>query len=278
MKNNVKVELHYPEIESFQTSPCKKYSLYAFFLRQVVTQAHKTDSAILNLCPDAFLSDSTFVTLQKMLDQGKHLVLIPSVRIQKRKGTALLHQALRNGGNEQEAKIISQILNILHPVTKRLIWNCSNFSYDWPSHIYHPLKNGLLIYPFHMHALYLDSRNKRLLPDSTLDDDYIKNAFPENGDIAYFKNSDEGYCLELSGLIRMASNLTKDKDLLAEVAKWVNRHCNQRHLQNFQVPFVLRAGPITPEDQRVQTMAKELAGKILHRAEERSPWWRKFWK
>lgn len=278
MKNNIQVELHCPAEESFLTGPQKKYPLYSFFLKQVVIQAQKTDSAILNLCPDAFLSDSTFITLQKIIDQDKRLVLIPSVRIQKGKGKSLLRKSLENDGVGKEGVFISKILKILHPVTKRLIWNCSNFSYDWPSHIYHPLKNSLLIYAFHNHALYLNSRKKRLLPESTLDDDYIKIAFPKDDDVAYFKSSDEGYCLELSGLIRMASNSTNNKDLINEVAKWVQRHCNQRHLENFQVPFVLRAGPITPEDQQVQTMAEELAGKILHRAKERNRWWRKFVK
>jgi len=278
MKKYVKVDLHCVEDKSFWCDPQKKYSLYAFFLRQVVVQAHKTGSAILNLCPDAFLSDSTFTTLQKILDQGKRLVLIPSVRIQKTKGADLLRTSLKNKNIANEAVPLSKVLKILHPVTKRLIWKCRNFSYDWPSHIYHSLKNGLLIYPFHVHALYLNSRNKKVFPESTLDDDYIKFAFPEDGDIAYFQSSDEGYCLELSGLIRMASTSTKDKDLLNEVAKWVQRHCNQRHLQNFQVPFVLRAGPITPEDQQVQTMAKELAGNILCRAQQRNRWWMRFWK
>jgi len=243
-----------------------KYDRYSKYLREAVIYANSKDAAILNLCPDALFSDSTFKTLKDFIRTGKRLVCMPGVRIVKEKAIQLLSD---NKGSAKEVcdfELIAAALRIVHPTTKSLFWGSQTFCWEWPSHIIHRLESGLLIYPFHTHPLYLNTKNKALLPVSTLDDDYIDSAFHEPEETAYLLDSNEGFCFELSEDINSINTENMvPTDPVQHVANWTNRHCNKRHLINFQSPFLLHNKAISDHDKDVMAKANDLADNIMKR-------------
>ena len=243
-----------------------KYDRYSKFLRDTIIYANSKGAAILNLCPDAFFSDSTFKTLINHISRGKRLVCMPGVRIKKEKALEFLASIKNSSKGCRDSEIIYAALKILHPITESLIWGNKAFSWEWPSHIIHRLEAGLLIYPFHTHPLYLNSRNKGLSPVSTLDDDYIDSAFHEADETAYLFDSDEGFCFELS---EEGNPIIKESMVptnpVQHIANWTNRHCNKRHLINFNSPYLLQSKEISDQDKNVIRDAKELAENIMNR-------------
>jgi hypothetical protein len=243
-----------------------KYDRYSKYLREAVIYANSKNAAILNLCPDALFSDSTFKNLKDLIRIGKRLVCMPGVRIKKEKAIQLLSDRKSSAKVICDSELIGAALKILHPTTKSLLWGSHAFSWEWPSHIIHRLDSGLLIYPFHTHPLYLNSKNKEIVPASTLDDDYIDSAFHEPEETAYLVDSNDGFCFELS---EDTNPINKENmvptDPVQHVANWTNRHCNKRHLINFQSPFLLHNAGISDQDKDVIADAKELAENIMKR-------------
>ena len=244
----------------------RKYDRYSKYLRETVIYANSKGAAILNLCPDAIFSDSTFKTLVNLIRHGKRLVCMPGVRIKKEKALELLAKIKNSKKGFRDSEIIDAALEILHPNTEYLLWGNQNFSWEWPSHIIHRLEAGVLIHPFHTHPLYLNSMNKKIVPISTLDDDYIDSAFHEPEETAYLTDSNEGFCFELSEDI----NTTKKEhivptDPFQHIANWTDRHCNKRHLVNFKSPYLLHSKEISDQDKDVIRDAKELAENIMKR-------------
>ena len=248
-----------------------KYDRYSNYLREAVIHANSKDAALLNLCPDALFSDSTFKTLINLISSGKRLVCMPGVRIKKEKALELLDNIKNSKKSFRDSEIIDAALEILHPTTEYLLWGNQNFSWEWPSHIIHRLEAGVLIYPFHTHPLYLNPMNKKIFPVSTLDDDYIDSAFHETEETAYLTDSNEGFCFELSEDI----NATKKEhivptDPLQHIANWTDRHCNKRHLINFNAPYLLHSKEISDQDKDVIREAKVLAENIMnHRSSKK---------
>ena len=243
-----------------------KYDRYSKYLRDTIIYANSKGAAILNLCPDAFFSDSTFKTLINHISRGKRLVCMPGVRIKKEKALEFLASIKNSSKGCRDSEIIYAALKILHPITESLIWGNKAFSWEWPSHIIHRLEVGLLIYPFHTHPLYLNSTNKEIIPVGTLDDDYIDSAFRNPEEAAYLTDSNEGFCFELSE----DSKTTKKEhifptDPVQHVANWTNRHCNKRHLINFNSPYLCHSKGISDQDKDVIRDAKELAEDIMNR-------------
>lgn len=244
----------------------RKYDRYSKYLRETVIYANSKGAAILNLCPDAIFSDSTFKTLVNLIRHGKRLVCMPGVRIKKEKALELLTNIKNSKKGFRDAEIIDAALEILHPTTDSLIWGNKAFSWEWPSHIIHRLEAGLLIYPFHTHPLYLNSMNKKIVPVSTLDDDYIDSAFHEPEETAYLNDSNEGFCFELSEDINtIKKEHIVPTDPVQHIANWTDRHCNKRHLVNFNSPYLLHSKEISDQDKDVIRDAKELAENIMKR-------------
>jgi len=244
----------------------RKYDRYSKYLREAVIYANSKGAAILNLCPDAIFSDSTFKTLVNLIRHGKRLVCMPGVRIKKEKAIQLLSDRKGSAKVICDSELIGAALKILHPTTKSLLWGSHAFSVEWPSHIIHRLDSGLLIYPFHTHPLYLNSKNKEIVPASTLDDDYIDSAFHEPEETACLVDSNDGFCFELSedtNLINKENMVPTDP--VQHVANWTNRHCNKRHLINFQSPFLLHNKAISDHDKDVMAEANDLADNIMKR-------------
>jgi hypothetical protein len=112
----------------------------------------------------------------------------------------------------------------------------------------------------------LNSTNKEIIPVGTLDDDYIDSAFHNPEEAAYLTDSNEGFCFELSE----DSKTTKKEhivptDPVQHVANWTNRHCNKRHLINFNSPYLCHSKGISDQDKDVIRDAKELAENIMKR-------------
>jgi len=244
----------------------RKYGRYSKYIKEAVVYANSKDASILNLCPDAIFSDSTFETLINLINRGKRLVCMPGIRIKKEEALKLLCGIKSSKKVIRESTIIEAALKILHHTTEFLLWGNQNFSWEWPSHIIHRLEAGLLIYPFHTHPLYLNSINKKIVPVSTLDDDYINSSFHEPEETAYLTDSNEGFCFELS---EDSKTIKKDHivppDPVQHVANWTNRHCNQRHLINFNSPYLLHSKEISDQDKDVIRTAKDLAENIMKR-------------
>jgi hypothetical protein len=108
--------------------------------------------------------------------------------------------------------------------------------------------------------------NKKIVPVGTLDDDYIDSAFHEPEETAYLTDSNEGFCFELSE----DTNTTKKEhieptDPVQHIASWTDRHCNKRHLINFNSPYLLHSTEISDQDKDVIRDAKDLAENIMKR-------------
>jgi len=243
----------------------RKYDRYSKYLREAVVYANSKGAAILNLCPDALFSDSTFQSLAKLVGYGKRMVCMPGIRIQKEKALLLLAKNIAAAKTSSDSEMINDALEILHSTTEALVWGSERFSWDWPSHIIHRIDSGLLIYPFHTHPLYLNSKDKKLVPTSTLDDDYIDSAFHDPEETAYLTDSNEGFCFELSeDSVESRKENMVPTDPVQHVASWTKRHCNNRHLINFQSPFLLHSNEISDQDKNVITNAKQLAENIMN--------------
>jgi len=267
LKEKMPVEFHEIEegVQCEIERGVRKYDRYSKYIKEAVIYANSKNAAILNLCPDAIFSDSTFTTLVNLIRHGKRLVCMPGLRIKKEEALELLAKIKSSKKGCRDSEIIDAALEILHPITESMIWGNKAFNWDWPSHIIHRLQAGLLIYPFHTHPLYLNSKNKGLAPVSTLDDDYINSAFDELDETGYLINSNEGFCFELSE----DTNTTKKEhivptDPVQSIASWTNRHCNKRHLINFNSPYLLNSKEISGQDKNVIRDAKDLAENIMN--------------
>jgi hypothetical protein len=250
----------------------QKYSNYARYLRQAVMDALAADAAILNLCPDVLMSDGTFVRAEALWAQGVRLICLPSVRVTR---DPFLKDYAASCPPEPDglrpcrpADLIPVAMRNLHPLSRTLIWTTVPFNDTWPSNIYWllPDHRGLIARVFHAHAFLIDPLDKKYLPQSTLDDDYIQRACPDSRHVHFVQDSDEMLSFEMSPPEQLAGQAEKGLPANpAAVAAWAARHCTSRHLEIFDHPMLIHAGPPQPSDAAVHADSRRVARQIQGR-------------
>jgi hypothetical protein len=159
-------------------------------------------------------------------------------------------------------------LKHLHSIEKTYFWG-SQFS-SFPIHAYWPVnEEGLTARCYYLHPLLINPLVKYVLPNITIDADYVDLACSNRSYIYIVQDSDELCCFELTGAAAHDANATKPSTPAKEInyARWAAVHANPvfnslLHHMYFQVPIRIHSGPMTKNWLKVERQAKKIAQRV----------------
>lgn len=198
----VEVDLNIVEgIESAEDT----YQVLTLCHRHSVMQANRDDAALVAMHPDQLWADGSLAYLDRLAQGGKRLVKLFAPRV-----------ALETFGPEVKAgfyspqehtlaiparELVRLSLTHLHPVSASHFWDSPVFN-RWPSHLLWPVDGeGLLARCFHLHPCLIHPRDKKALPQDTIDTgQYLERVAAGPEEIEVVEDSDRLCMVDMTSL------------------------------------------------------------------------------
>ena len=249
-----------------------KFSPLMAFHNQAIQEADAANAALIFLSPDFIIADGTLLKLIELWQAGYRAVMVLTLRLTKE---TVKDELLKKYYNDQDhtlqalpRELVRLCLKHIHPIEKTYFWG-SRFS-SFPIHAYWPVKDeGLTARCYYLHPLMINPLVKYVLPNITIDADYVDLACSNRSLIHIVQDSDELCCFELTSAAAHDANAPKPPTLAKEksYARWATVHANPvfdslLHHMYFQVPIRIHSGPITKKWLKVERRAKKTARRV----------------
>lgn len=232
-----------------------------------IQQAGAVGAALVSMSPDAIVSAGSLERVLALVDGGKRLILTAVPRVSKTPGT--IDRLLDHCSSSDRSismtgpQMVEFALSCLHPISRSLFHDCENFN-SHPSHLYWRVGDeGLVARCFHMHPLCIVPDYEAARFRSTIDDDYVRLAFPDPETVHVVADSDEIFVAELSAPSHLVGNDSAGKFTAAAVASWAERHANSMHRHMFDTSIRVHRKPMSQAVWRnAEVEADRTAGEI----------------
>lgn len=246
-----------------------KFSPLMDFHNKAIQEADAENAALIFLSPDFVFADGTLSKLIELWAAGYRAVMVLTLRLIEETAKVELINEYYDKKNQTltvaPGNLVQTCLKHLHPIEKTYFWG-DRFS-SFPIHAYWPVHNaGLAARCYYLHPLMVNPLVKHVLPNITIDADYIDLACPNRSLIHIVQDSDELCCFELTSAATHDTNAPKPAApaKVINYAHWANVHANPvfnslLHHMYFQVPIRIHSGPITKEWLKVENRARRVA-------------------
>ncbi|HTB62730.1 MAG TPA: hypothetical protein VK737_04000 [Opitutales bacterium] len=238
--------------------------------QRAIRETNAANGVMISLAPDMLLSDGCFAALRQLHAQGKRVVLIAGLRASLETFPAALRKAAQpdsNGALSLPPRLLVKLaFDHLHPISQSLFWDSSNFS-THPSQLYWWLQKTpprmMEMHCFHLHPLLVDGARKDLIPDSTIDDDYVQLVCPDPTTHYTVTDSDEMACVELSHVSHKVGLEGSRDSNIRQIAQWCHESCNETHRKHVEQAIILHEGPLPVGIKECQKRPSEIIQDIL---------------
>jgi hypothetical protein len=234
----------------------KKYGMMAECHRRAIGAALRDEAVIVFILPDTLWSAGFLPKLQRHVDAGIKVVLLPGLRVVKEAVAPLVAERFRSSDGTRLSIPARELVAIgmahLHVFTERMIVNSGSFDDLWPSNVYWRVEGeGLLARCFHLHPLLVDPAGLKDLPSSTLDSDLICRLPLSAEDFHLVADSDEmthyDLCTEAMKPTREPSGFSAFR-----IAAWAANNTNADHRRYFNEKFFLHSTERSPRWDAVE--------------------------
>jgi hypothetical protein len=243
LEHLIPVEIH-PVPEPIELPHSAMSWCHAHSLRR----ADEDDVAAVFLPPDCIWSDGSLARLQRLANEGKSVVHMSGIRLNKDSAAPALRSLRTEGGAVLEIKaeaLVELGLRHLHAIALSHFWG-EHEGKMLPANLYWTVPGqGLVVRCFHLHPLLVKSQIKFARFASTIDDDLALSACPDSSTEYVVVDSDEILAFELSSPSHKVG-APFPKSSIESVAAWTEMGANARHRQLVKHTIRLHYQPIDP--------------------------------
>ncbi|MGE0229969.1 MAG: hypothetical protein AB7U23_15825 [Dehalococcoidia bacterium] len=228
--------------------------------------AAREGAALVFLTPDAIWTEGSFTGIVDLQEQGKRVILMPGIRVEKESFLPGYRRALAERGGESlpPRELIRLAMPTLHPISRSVCWDSTHFS-THPSHLYWRVgERGLLAHCFHLHPLLIDAGGRGLDFKGTIDDDFVHRVAPDTSEVHVVEDSDQMAVLEISRADFCIGIPTRERrPTPLGVAYWASVQANQQHCSYFRRPLRIHSdGGDSAEWAAAARQADEVVNRI----------------
>lgn len=232
-----------------------------------VIEASLSDAVMVFLSPDSIWSDGSFSRLLELYRQGKRLVMINGIRIEKEK---FIDWYINNHSTSNQTSVIFSsrelakiALDNLHPIHKSYFVDSEYFN-EHPAHLYWKFNDsGILGRCFHLHPLMIYPKEHKVLPNITIDADYISYVSqPEN--LYIVDDSDEIFCCEISPKDLYQEWWKKCQKLeINKLKQWIDYHTTDYHRQFVKTKIRIHADDLSDDWYQIEQASDQLLEQLI---------------
>jgi hypothetical protein len=254
----------------------QKFTLMTEMQRFAMDRSDATDSAMFMLAPDGVFADGTFARSRELLQSGKRLVMIGTMRV-SRAGFLEEFQRRFNPHNRIGARITPRELmdiSLRHPheSCSHLEWGNAE-QVDWPSHLVFPVDDeGFVLRAFHMHPIAIYPKERGVRPAISIDDSTLTRIVPDRADWHILQDSDEGFGVDFGTPPEEARPRRAYPDPLMHVASWARAHSGPHQWWMAGHPVVMHRTALSPKWQEQLDRSARVVSDVLQRIPSAPPW------
>lgn len=211
----------------------KGFQVMMDFHNRAIREADECSAALVFLTPDSIWSDGSFLRLWELAQLGKRVVLSTGTRLTKETFVPDFLQRFRSNHESSvmlpPRELVRVAIPHLHPTTQSLFLN-AKISNSWPSLLYwHAPDHGIVARCFHLHPIMINPSVKGIVPESSVDDDYIARVCPNPNEFYVIEDSDEMIGFEISSQRHLVGDMFAFEPTAFQVALWAYKFANDRH-------------------------------------------------
>lgn len=257
------------EIRPIRGSLAQKHHASSECYRVAVREAAAAGAAAVFLIPDMILSDGSIQAIVRLLNSGKHAILITGLRVVKSHVVAPLKAACAAGDviAASPTKLAELALEHLHPITETHLYD-SESEYFHPAGFFWRVGNeGFLLRCFHLHPVAIKPRVTEIDFAGTIDDDLMENCGVHLNDTHIVTNSDEILWLEFSDIDSAVP--TPLRSGMQGIVEWARYNTTAYHHSLISHTARLHTEKCTPELwQAAQARADAVVAEVLNALKE----------
>jgi len=256
--------------------PEHNYRDLALLHREAIREANLEKAGMFFLAPDLVLGKNSFAFALEKIRHGARLITDAVFRLNRDTFVDAYGDATRSRPNRELVRLAA---DHLHPVTRSLMIDNPRMSF-WPSHLIWPAgKASFLVRSFHISLFYVDPVDKSVLPDSTVDDDYLEKAIPKGTSEFLVPDSDGMVRFELSPVTKTVGNDGRSRPAgFGWISRWAQEHCNPRHCRNVLLASRIHDGTAGDFLEKIKKKTAPLSVllylkyTVMHHIKQVSPW------
>ena len=181
-----------------------KYAVMRTCHREALQDAYLVRAAVVFVVPDAVQSDGSFATVAKVVQAGKRVVMVPSLRVVKESAAAQLRRRYMPTPGEPVVASARELVRLgmshMHPDCRTRFWDRKDFTPNPVTVQWKVNNDGFILRGFHLHPLLSFPTHPSVHALSTLDDDLLLLACPDYNLFHVVEDSDDGFFVDLSPL------------------------------------------------------------------------------
>jgi len=254
--------------------PSWKFSPLMQFHNTAIQEADLDHAALIFLSPDFVLADGTFVSLLRAAEAGYRVVLVLTLRLVRETAMPDLLAHFCSPSEHRLTASPRELTQVafrhLHPIERTYFWG-PGFS-SFPIHAYWPVEEeGIIARCFYLHPLFVNPRLRGMIPQITVDADYVDLVCPDPSEIHIVRDSDEIACFELSPQSAIDENAAKYTPACRttpwSLSRWAVVHANPcyrsvLHHWYFQVPIRVHTGDLSPAWNKAERASARTARRL----------------
>lgn len=179
-----------------------KFAVMCTCHKEALQDAHLVRAAVVFVVPDAVQSDGSLATGARVVQAGKRVVMVPSLRVVKESAAPQLRrQYMPTPGKPVVAsarKLVRLGISHMHPDCRTRFWDRKDFTPNPVTVQWKVDDDGFILRGFHLHPLFIFPTHPAVHALSTLDDDLLLLACPDYNLFHVVEDSDDGFFLDLS--------------------------------------------------------------------------------
>lgn len=246
-----------------------KHNLMNECHRHAIVDADAEKAAIVFTLADTIFSDGSFKRFAELADAGKGAVMCYGPRLLKESFMREFQQkyyqedtCIATISSRQLARLC---IDHFHPVSESLCWDSEKSFNQSPTVLHWKVgKDGILARTFHPGPLMVNAKKRGLLPNETIDADYVVQACPDIDDLHFVQNSDELFVVSLTSKAdQMAKTVTPPvRSKLQRTLAWAHTSSYQ-HRVNLHHKLRIHATEISDEWLEVEKASDKVVDTIL---------------
>ena len=231
-----------------------KYAVMVTCHKEALQDAHLVSAAVVFVVPDAVQSDGSFATVATVVQAGKRVVIVPSLRVVKESVTLQLRRQYMPTPGKPLAASARELVRLgishMHPDCRTRFWDSKDFTPNPVTVQWRVDDDGFILRGFHLHPLLIFPTHSSGNALSTLDDDLLLLACPDYDLFHVVEDSDDGFFVDLSTLPhgRWAGHPQKKKNrpnTVWRMARMSPEFANLHHRRLFLHPMRVHAREIS---------------------------------
>ena len=187
LKNLMPVQFHFldhvPDVLNGIFDPAINRMIVAN--QQAVSDTAQGD-ALVFLTADCIMSDNALGNAAEHILDGKRAVMITGPRV-----TWESFEPVLGTLNPSPPALVAAISRHLHHVEKCSFMDSPTHNNYWPNHISHRFPTGWVVHNFHWHPLMVNPPNRFIIPERTIDNQWLSLLMQNIDDYHLVQDSDE---------------------------------------------------------------------------------------